>query len=502
MMLLLREVWPDDARSDRCTRPRAAELLRRRNTYYRQIATIGRMPPYADLSLWHASLGANAWTPRPALPGNSDVDVAIIGGGLTGLWTAYYLNRRDPTLRVAVIEAEVAGFGASGRNGGWCSALLPMSFEKMARQHSHDAAMRMQQAMFATVDEIGRVVADEGIDCHYTKGGTIDLARNAPQRERVQAEVRHRRQLGFTDDDYRWLDADEAAARLHASDVQGAMFTPHCAAVHPSRLTRGIAEAVVRRGVSIYEQTRVQSFGNGVVVTDHGTVRAAAIVRATEAFTPTLPGERRTVAPIYSLMIATEPLDDATLQHIGLHERSTFNDARHLVIYGQRTADGRIAFGGRGAPYHFGSAIRPSFDRHDAVHDGLRATLVELFPILRDAQITHRWGGPVGIPRDWWCSVGFDRARGVGWAGGYVGDGLSTTNLAGRTLADLITGERSDLVDLPWVGHRSRRWEPEPLRWLGINTMVRLPVQADASEQRRQRQDRWRTGVINRFTGG
>jgi glycine/D-amino acid oxidase-like deaminating enzyme len=480
----------------------AAELPHRRSRGYPLIATIVRMSGYADLSLWHASLGEHAWAPRPALPGDTDVDVAIVGGGLTGLWTAYYLSRSDPALRVAVIEAEVAGFGASGRNGGWCSALVPMSFEKVARQHSSDAAMRMQQAMFSTVDEVGRVAADEGIDCHFAKGGTIDLARSATQRERLQAEVRHRRKLGFTEDDYRWLDADEATTRLQASDVQGAMFTPHCAAVHPSRLTRGLAEAVERRGVAIYERTRVQSFGNGVVVTDCGTVRAAAIIRATEAFTPTLPGERRTVAPVYSLMIATEPLDDDTLRHIGLHERSTFNDARHVVIYGQRTADGRLAFGGRGAPYHFGSAVRPSFDRDHTVHEGLRTTLVELFPILRNAQITHRWGGPVGIPRDWWCSVGFDRARGVGWAGGYVGDGLATTNLAGRTLADLITGEHSELVDLPWVGHRSRRWEPEPLRWLGINTMVRLPAQADAYERRRQRQERWRTALINRFTGG
>jgi glycine/D-amino acid oxidase-like deaminating enzyme len=455
-----------------------------------------------DLSLWHATLPADDdLSPRPALPGDTSADVAIVGAGYTGLWTAYYLAERDPSLRIVVVEAEVAGFGASGRNGGWCSALLPMTLDAMAATHGRDEAARLQREMHHTVDEVGAVAAREGIDCHFAKGGTITQARNRAQIPRLQADVANVREYGFGDDDYRWLDADEARAMIGATDVHGGVFTPHCAAIHPARLVRGLATSVERRGVAIHEGTRVTAIEPHRLVTDHGTVSADVVVRCTEGFTPTIDGQRRTVVPIYSLMIATEPLPAAFFDEVGWADRPTFADARRLIIYGQRTADDRIAFGGRGAPYHFGSAVRPEFDRHAGVHAGLADTLRGIFPALGDAAITHRWGGPVGAPRDWYCSVGLDRTSGLAWAGGYVGDGVGTTNLAGRTLADLITGTDSDLVTLPWVGHQSRRWEPEPLRWIGINTLVRLPVGADRYEDRRQRPERWRSAVLDRILG-
>src|SRR5262245_44348202 len=206
---------------------------------------------------------------------------------------------------------------------------------------------------------------------------------------------------------------------------------------------------------------------------------------------------RRSLAPLYSLMVVTEPLDERTWEGIGLSDRATFNDARNLVVYGQRTADGRLAFGGRGAPYHWGSAIRPAFDRNERVHSSLRTLLRQFFPVLRDTGFTHAWGGPLGAPRDWTCSVGLDRQTGMAWAGGYVGDGVSTTNLAGRTLADLILGRDTDIVRLPWVGHQSRRWEPEPLRWLGINGTLKLPAIADRIEARRQRRAKLTEGALS-----
>ena len=264
------------------------------------------------------------------------------------------------------------------------------------------------------------------------------LARTDVQLQRLRDEVAAARPGGVDEDDLRLLSAAQASAMVAATDVLGATYTPHCAALDPARLVRGLAEAVERRGVRIYEQTTATDVRPGLVATDHGTVRASTVVRATEGYTRTLRGEERALAPVYSLMIATEPLGDDFWAEAGLHGRATFADNRHLTIYGQRTADGRIAFGGRGAPYHFGSAIRPEFDRDVGVHEALRRTLVELFPALAGATITHRWGGPLGIPRDWMPSVGFDAARGLGWAGGYVGDGVSTTNLAGRTLRDLI----------------------------------------------------------------
>lgn len=457
------------------------------------------MSGYRDLSLWFDTLDEDV-KPRPALSGDLDVDVAIVGAGYTGLWTAYYLAEADPSLRIAVLEREIAGFGASGRNGGWCSALFPASLAKVARSSTRERAVAQQRAMNATVDEVGRVVAAEGIDCGFAKGGTVVAARSHVQMRRAHAMVEDERSWGFGKDDVQLLLADEARARFNATDVLGAVYTPHCAAIQPAKLARGLAEAVERRGVTIYEGTPVTLIDGGAAVTPNGTVRAEMVVRATEGYTPELPGFRRDLVPVYSLMIATEPLPDSFWDEVGLAERETFSDLRHLIIYGQRTADGRLAFGGRGAPYHFGSSIRPEFDRDEKVFAELHKVLRELFPALGDAKITHKWGGALGVSRDWYASCGMDRARKLAWAGGYVGDGVGTANLAGRTLADLIRDQYSDLTRLPWVQHRSPRWEPEPLRWLGTNVGLRIMSAADGEEQRTNRESRL-AAAFGRFVG-
>jgi glycine/D-amino acid oxidase-like deaminating enzyme len=441
---------------------------------------------------------------RAALSEDLDVDVCIVGAGFTGLWTAHSLVTADPSLRVAVLEREVAGFGASGRNGGWCSALFATSDAALARRHGLEAMHAMRRAMQETVDVVGKTAADEGIDCHYAKGGTVVLVRSEAQRARTQAELDEARALGFGEDDLRWLDAAEALAMVGATEVLGATYTPHCAALQPALLARGLADAVERRGVRLHEHTEVLDIVAGPrprVVTNGGTVRAEVVVRATEAWTPTLPGLHRAVVPVYSLMVATEPLDDAFWAEAGLGGRATFADHRHMIIYGQRTADGRIAFGGRGAPYHYGSSVRPGYENEPDVHELLRRTLMELFPALGPANFTHAWGGPLAIPRDWHSSVGYDRATGTAWAGGYVGDGVATTNLAGRTLAALITGADSPLASLPWVGHRSPPWEPEPLRWLGVNAGLWTMKLADRSESRRGKPSRL-AGALGRLLGG
>jgi len=425
---------------------------------------------------------------RPPLPGDRDADVVVVGAGFTGLWTAYYLRRADPALRVVVLEAETAGFGASGRNGGWCSALFPTSLATLARLpgSSPQAALAMYRAMTGSVSEVARVCSEEGIDCHLRRGGTIALARSRAQWRRGLEEVREARMWGIGEDDLRLLGPQEATQVAAATSVVGATFTPHCAAVHPLRLVRGLARAVEGAGAVVHEQSRVVAVSPGQVATEQGTVRADVVVRATEGFTPGLSGplgHRRAVAPIYSMMVATEPLPEQIWEQIGLADRPTFSDHRHVVIYGQRTADGRLAFGGRGAPYHLGSRVSPTFDVDPRVHARLRSTLVEMFPVLREVRFTHGWGGPLGVPRDWCPSVGLDRSSGFAWAGGYVGDGVSTSNLAGRTLADLLLGRETERVDLPWVGHRSRRWEPEPLRWVGVNAALQAMWAADREEQ-------------------
>jgi glycine/D-amino acid oxidase-like deaminating enzyme len=433
-------------------------------------------------SMWAATLPDATRVTAPPLDSDLDVDVAIVGAGYTGLWTAYYLKAADPHLRVAILERDVVGFGASGRNGGWCSALFAAGLDGIARASGRDAAIAMQRAMHATVDEVGRVVAAEGIEAHFTKGGTITLARTEAQEQRLVDELEEARSFGFGEDHLRRLTAAEVEPRCRATGVRMALFTPDCAAIHPLRLVHGLAAAVVRSGGRICEHTAVTGFERGRVSTTSGVVRAEVTVLATEAYGAQLPGRRRTVAPLYSLMIATDPLSDEQWSRIGLDERPTFADGRHTIIYGQRTGDGRLAFGGRGAPYHYASRIEPAFDTDQRVRQLLVDTVGDLFPVLTDVAFPYHWGGPIGIPRDWYSSVTFDRSAGLAIAGGYVGDGVSTTNLAGRTLAELITGRDSELVGLPWVGHHSRPWEPEPLRWLGINAARLLAARADAAE--------------------
>ena len=452
-------------------------------------------------SLWWDTLPEHLTTPLgEPLDGDAEADVVIVGAGYTGLWTAYYLLTQEPGIRVTVLEAEHAGFGASGRNGGWCSALFPASVAKVAGMSDRESAIRLQRAMHDTVDDIGRVAESEGWDIQWAKGGTVVAARTPLQWQRAQEGIAEWRRWGFGEEDYRLLDAEETGRLLTATDVIGARYTPHCAAIHPARLVRQLAKTVVERGGVIHEHSPVTEMRPGLVRTPRGRVRARHVVRATEGYTPRLPGYQRAIAPVYSLMIATEPLGQDVWDTIGLDERPTFSDGRHLVIYGQRTADNRFAFGGRGAPYHFGSSIRPEFDRDPAVFADLWRTLVDLFPAVSGHVVTHSWGGPLGIPRDWCASVGLDPVTRMAWAGGYVGDGVGTSHLAGRTLADLIGGRETELTSLPWVGHISPDWEPEPMRWLGVNVGLRVMSSADGVETRTGR-TALRARVFSRFLG-
>ena len=437
---------------------------------------------------------------RVPLDGRSEAEVVIVGGGFSGLWTAYYLAMARPGLRIVVLEAEHVGFGASGRNGGWCSALLPTGPEAIAREHGVVAARALHAAMVETVAEIARVTDAEGIDCSFHQGGYLHAARSEAQRRRLVEELEQLGRLGI--DGGSWLDSAATARRIAVPGMLGAVWSPDVAVVHPAKLVVGLARAAEARGVTIHEDTRVQTIQRGrVECTNGAVVDAAQIVRATEAYTARLPRLRRRLVPIYSLMIATEPLPASVWDEIGWGDRCTFNDARRMIVYAQRTADDRIALGGRGAPYHWGSRVEPGFDLDPRVHRALADTLAELFPAASSARITHRWGGALGIARDWHASVGYDASSRIGWAGGYVGDGVATTNLAGRTLAALLLGEESPLTHLAWVGHVSPNWEPEPLRWAAISGAIALTGSVDRSEAR-GRTPRIRNAVLGRLTGG
>lgn len=434
-----------------------------------------------DVSFWYADIGLPFR--RAALAGDTTADVAIIGAGYTGLWTAHYLKRANPGLDVLVIEKDFAGFGASGRNGGWLTGGFAWTHRRYLETSSDHAVRAMVEAMNGTVDEVIRVAEAEGIDADIQRTDELVVATKPAQMGRMQAEVAHRRHWGEEGRVFE-MGAAELSGRIRIPGALGAMVVTNVARVQPAKLVRGLAKAVERLGVRIVEGTTVTSFQPGVVTTDHGTVEAPVILRCTEGFTAGLPGLKREWLPVNSAQIATEPLPQEVWDQIGWQRHELLEDFANSYCYCQRTREGRITVGARGVPYRFGSNLDVNGAPDGETIRRLTAILHRHFPAAAQAKIDHAWCGVLGVPRDWCATVGLDPATGIGWAGGYVGVGVSTANLAGRTLADLALGRDTDLAHLPWVNRRVKDWEPEPFRWLGVRGMYALLNAADRQEDR------------------
>jgi glycine/D-amino acid oxidase-like deaminating enzyme len=435
---------------------------------------------YRARSLWLDGV-PESLAPRQSLAADIDCDVVIVGAGFTGLWTAYYLKQLAAELRVVVVEREIAGFGPSGRNGGWVSPGIAGAAKAYGYDRDDELVRRALQETQAAVDEIGRVAAAEGIDCSYRKEGALTVAMTEPQRRRLLSNSARTYERG---DIERELSASEVEEFARIPGALAGSFTAHAARVNPGRLVRGLAHACERLGVVIYERTPALDLAPRRVRCAKGTVRADTVLRATESYTTELPGERLSYLPLYSLMIATEPLSQQVWESLGWRDGLLICDVHHLFFYAQRTSDGRIAIGGRGAPYRLRRPIAEENERAEDVFERLRQTLRRHFPAAADAAITHRWGGPLAVPRDWSMSVVFDTERRFGFAGGYSGHGVTASNISGRTLADLVLGRDSELVKLPWVGHEIRGWPPEPIRFAASRAIVELLGKADRHEDR------------------
>lgn len=434
-----------------------------------------------NISFWYTDIGGVPQK-RPGLPGDRTADVCIIGAGYTGLWTAYYLKKANPALDIAIVEREFAGFGASGRNGGWLSGGFGWSREKYLKTSTRGGVVDMQRAMAGTVDEVIRVTEAEGIDADIIRVDNMTVATNGPQLERAREEYQFYLDWEMPQERISMLSAAEAAKRINIANVQGAFVIHGMARVQPAKLVRGLARVVEGLGVSIYEGTSVLEFEKGRVTTDRGTVTAPSIIRATEGFTAGLPGLNRTWLALNSAQIVTEPVPDSLWKEIGWEGHELLGDAAHAYCYAQRTREGRITMGGRGVPYRFGSRTDVNGQTQQATIDALHRILTRLLPQTKSLKIDHAWCGVLGVPRDWCATAGFDRSTGIGWAGGYVGLGVSSSNLAGRTLADLVLGRETELTGLPWVNRQVREWEPEPFRWLGVHSMYQLYRMADERE--------------------
>lgn len=399
-------------------------------------------------------------------------DVVIVGGGFSGLWTAHHLLSHDSHLKIAVIEQSTVGSGASGRNGGWASALYPIDDARMLKHFSQEIIDSLHHQLRSSIDEIGAFASKEKIDCDFHKGGSLVVARNGGQLERLKNSLEE----GST-----FLDAQETQSRIRMNGALGSSFTPDCAAINPAALIVGLAMSLERRGVSIVENTRAEFSKDGKVYVGDKRIKAKAVVRAIEAYH----ANSREQLPIYSLMVATEPLPDHIFEEIGIHNRETFAEGAHLVTYAQRTAENRLAIGGRGAPYIWGSRRRDSNELVKDIHEQLRIMSRTWFPALREFEFTHAWGGAVAVTRDWAAYVRFDGSYGE--LGGYAGDGVTLSYLAAAAMADLVTQKETIRTALPFAQWRSPLWEREPLRWLGVNAAIKLSGASDVEERITQR---------------
>ncbi|WP_028620215.1 NAD(P)/FAD-dependent oxidoreductase [Pseudomonas sp. Ant30-3] len=440
------------------------------------------MSAWRNISLWMDQLD-EPLSARPALEQDLDVDVAIIGAGYTGLWTAYYLKRLAPELNIAIVEAQTAGFGASGRNGGWLMGNI-LGEDRLLADLSPQQRRASYDLLHSIPDEVEVVLEREGIACDYRKGGVLYCAARYPEQETSLRQYLDKLySQGLTEHDYRWLDREQLAQQVRVAKPYGGIYAPHVATLNPAKLVRGLARTVERLGVKIYENSAVTHWRSGSLRTDKAQVRARWVVPAVEGYATTLPPLGRYQLPVQSLIVATEPLPAATWDAIGLSHGQAFSESSRQVTYGQRTADNRLVFGARGG-YQFAGKLRHDFDLTTNEVELRRYLFSELFPQLKDVRITHAWGGNLGMSRRFQPHMLCDQASGIALAGGYGGEGVGASNLAGRTLAHLILHRDSELVSQPWVITQGglqalKAWEPEPCRWLGYNAIIRSFVHED-----------------------
>lgn len=425
-------------------------------------------------------------SPSDGLPEGRHFDLVVVGGGFTGLWIAYYAKQLDPALSVAILEAEQVGYGASGRNGGWLSALIPgnrLVYAKGA-PGGIESVRDFQRALFGAVEEVLRVCAEEHIDADQHRGGNLVVATTPAGLTRLHSRRAADLRFGYAEKDVVLLDQGAVRERVDVAPARGGLFYPDVARIDPAKLVSGLAGLLRQAGVQIFEGARVTQISAGRAATADGVVTADKIVCATEGYSGPLLGSR-TVIPINSSMIVTERLPDSHWDRIGWRDSECVSDSAHTFVYSQRTADGRIAIGGRGQPYVFGSGTGGCGETNRRTVEELRRRLEQFFPGL-DFPVAHAWSGVLGVTRDWCAGVSWDPAAGVGSIRGYAGHGVTATNLAARTIVDRAFERRTPLVGLPWNEHDSGRWEPEPLRWLGVHSMYRLFRVADGWEERRQ----------------
>jgi glycine/D-amino acid oxidase-like deaminating enzyme len=419
-------------------------------------------------SLWQGKQNIDY---RKPISKNDSFDVVVIGAGFSGLWSAFHLKQFQPNLKIAVLEKEYVGFGASGRNGGWASAEYPTSSNRLIKENGLESYKNLRTAITKSIDEIGEIAKSNNWQIDYAKGGALVFARGNAQLSRISKEI---------DEEHQLLNKSQTTDLLNIPSALGSVFTPHCAALNPFKLVRALADHLEKLGVMIYEQSSVSEIRDKQVEVNGFNVNCTFSIRATEAFTPRKWMGNRQI-PIYSLMVATEPLSNEVVKEIRNTQRATFQEACHLITYAQITGDNRLALGGRGVRYKLFSRLSERSEIDNRMHSALEKRARSWFPQITDAKFEYRWGGAVALTRRWQAYLNFDQATGRAEIGGYVGDGVTLSYLVAKTLAEKMSNIKT--ANLPFIDQGIGRWEPEPIRYLAVNAGFKATVLADYEEK-------------------
>jgi glycine/D-amino acid oxidase-like deaminating enzyme len=424
---------------------------------------------FREKSFW---LTTRDYTPGPSLGADLEVDVAIIGGGFTGLSTAYHLKRAEPSLRVAILEGQVIGFGASGRNGGFNMTLFGLTLGITALRFGKEKAREAHHYMERAVDLLRARVTELGLDCDYEHPGFLRVATSEKYKRRIQEEIALAQRLGL--EGIEWIDAHRLAAEVRSPLYLGAWWEPRCGILNPAKLAWSWKDLLVRMGVVFYENSpvaEIQRHSGGITLsTPGGRVRAERLVMATNAWSHCFPALRRKQIPVWTHIVLTEPLTEAHFEAIGWRNRQGIEDARNLVHYYRLTADNRLLMGGRDVSLATGEDMDRDLD--PPTFAGLKEDVHRLFPALKDIRFTHEWGGPVSVPLDMAPALGYLGDRNVVYSLGCVGHGVSLTHLNGQTLADMVLQRKTDLTEVFFVNRRTLPWPPGVMRQAVVRAIL------------------------------
>ena len=412
-------------------------------------------------SFW---LSSREYVPGKPLSRDITVDVAVVGGGFTGLSTALHLKQAEPGLRVAILEGQVAGFGASGRNGGFNMTLFGLTMGLTALRFGRARAREAHHYMERAVDLLKDLIAENTIDCDYEHPGFLRVATSQAYKRRIMHEMALAHSLGLEGID--WIGRDELREQVNSPLYLGAWWEPRCGIVNPAKLAWGEKQLVESLGVDVYENTLVTGLehqGRGVALqTLGGNVQADKVVLATNAWSHLVPEIKWKQVPVWTYIVLTEPLTQGQMASIGWKNRQGIEDARNMVHYYRLTADNRLLMGGRDIGLSYGADMDKDLDPR--IFAGLEADVRHTFPSLEKVKFSHRWGGPVSITMDMAPAMGYVGDKRIVYSLGCMGHGVSLTHLNGATAADLILEKKTDLTECFFVNRRTIPWPPEPIR--------------------------------------